>query len=227
MLRVLDGLITMCEPDAAQFAADLPGVPVEAIAHGVDVDYWKARPMPTASKKRVGYCGRHMRNADMFMRVARRAMAQRDDVEFHCLITQGGMTPEWEAFGQERNVRILQGLTQDQVLGFYQDLYLLMMPLNDTTANNAVVESLSCAVPVLTTRVGGIAFYGGGEVYPAVENDDDDALYAELNRFLDDPALCARLGTECRQYVEANLSWPLVVSRHLDFYARIAAGPGA
>lgn len=225
LLNVLDGLITMCEPDATQFASRLPGVRVEAIEHGVDVDYWKERPMPTAAKKRVGYCGRHLRNADMFMRVARRAMAQRDDVEFHCLITQGGMTPEWEAFGREPNVRILGGLSQDQVLAFYQGLYLLMLPLNDTTANNAVVEALSCGVPVLTTRVGGIASYGGGEVYPAVENDDDDALYAHLCRLLDDPGQCEQLGAACRRYVESHLSWPLIVSRHLDFYERIAASP--
>ena len=60
----------------------------------------------------------------------------------------------------------------------------------------------------------------------ALENDDDEALYQELCRFLDDPALCARLGAQCREYVEKHLSWPLVVSRHLDFYSRVAAHPG-
>lgn len=221
-LKKLDGLITMCEPDRTQFAEALPNVPVKSIVHGVDIDYWKHRPFPSSPKKRVGYCGRYMRNTGMFIRIAERALQEREDVEFVCLITQGGMTKEWEEFGKKANVQLLQGLTQDEVLDFYQALYVLLMPLDDTTANNAVVEALSCGIPVLTTQVGGIGSYGGGVVYPTVENNDDDALYAELCRFLDDPDLCKKVGLDCRAYAQSNLAWPLISAQHVDFFTSIA-----
>ena len=98
------------------------------------------------------------------------------------------------------------------------------MPLNDTTANNAIVESLSCGIPILTTRIGGIASYGGGQVFPIVENNDDDALHAELVKFLDDPALCNQVGLNSRKYAEDEISWPLIADRHLEFFDRVGRG---
>ena len=223
-LAALDGLITLCESDRKLFAEQLPGLPVVSIAHGVDVDYWKVRPLPQAPKKRIGYCGKHLRNIEMFMRVAKRALKERDDVEFYCLIPPGGMSAEWEAFCQQPNVRILNNLSQDQVLDFYQNLYLLMMPLNDTTANNVIVESLSCGVPVLTTNVGGIATYGAGEVFPMVENNDDEALYKELARLLDHPDQCQAMGVACRDFAEKQLAWPKIAAMHEQFYYEGCAG---
>jgi len=217
-LEALDGLITMCVSDAKLFAERLPGLPVRCIPHGVDVDYWKARPLPKAPKKRIGFCGKHLRNVDMFMRVAQRAMKMRQDVEFYCLIPPGGMNEKWTDFAKLPGVRILQNLSQDEVLGFYQGLYLLMMPLNDTTANNVIVESMSCSVPVLSTNVGGIATYGGGSVFPVVENNDDNALYEELCRFLDSPALCEQTGAACREFAETQLSWLKIAAIHEEFY---------
>lgn len=214
----LDGLITMCESDSKLFAEQLPHLPVQCIPHGVDVVYWKERPFPSAPKKRIGYCGKHLRNISMFMRVARRALQERQDVEFYCLIPPGGMNDDWVAFSQLPNVRILSDLSPDDVLGFYQGLYALMMPLNETTANNVIVESLSCGVPLLSTNVGGIATYGGGTVFPVVKNDDDEALYAELSKLLDDPELCRKTGAACRAFAENTLSWPRIVALHEAFY---------
>ena len=223
-LGVLDGLITLCESDRKLFSEQLPGLPVTSIPHGVDIDYWKVRPLPTAPRKRIGYCGKHLRNIEMFRRVAQRALKERDDVEFFCLIPPGGMNEQWEAFCQLPHVRILSNLSQDEVLDFYQQLYLLMMPLNDTTANNVIVESLSCGVPVLTTDVGGIRTYGGGSVFPLVDNDDDEALYKELCRLLDHPDQCIQTGAACRDFAEKSLTWPKIAALHEAFYREVCAG---
>jgi glycosyltransferase involved in cell wall biosynthesis len=158
----------------------------------------------------------------MFMRVAERVLSMRSDVEFRCLVTPGGMSDEWNAFGTRRNVQVLHNLSAREVLRFYQEVDVLVLPLNETTANNAIVEAMSCGTPVLSTSVGGIASYGGGTVFPVVKNDDDEALYARLCELLDDHHIRTRVGAACRSFAERELDWQLVSARHSRFYEVVA-----
>lgn len=50
-------------------------------------------------------------------------------------------------------------LTDEQLRTTYQQADLLVMPMLDCTANNAILESMACGTPVLTNRVGGIPEY--------------------------------------------------------------------
>jgi glycosyltransferase involved in cell wall biosynthesis len=218
LLRKLDGIITMCESEAASFREAVPNVPVKCIPHGVDTNHWKPVPRSGSAVKKVGYCGKYLRNVAMFIRVAARVLANRSDVEFCCLITPGGMSDDWKAFGANPRVRVFSDLSANEVVQFYQQLDVLMMPLDDTTANNAIVEAMSCGVPVLSNNVGGIATYGGGAVFPLVDNNDDDGLYEQLLRYLDDPILRNRTGLSCRSFAERELAWEQIARRHAEFY---------
>ena len=46
--------------------------------------------------------------------------------------------------------------------------------MNESGANTAVVESLACGLPIVTTDVGGIRNYGGNDLFPIVNNNDDE-----------------------------------------------------
>lgn len=50
-------------------------------------------------------------------------------------------------------------LSDDDLLTAYRQADLLVMPMLDCTANNAMLESMACATPILTNRVGGISEY--------------------------------------------------------------------
>ena len=56
--------------------------------------------------------------------------------------------------------------------------------MSDSGANNAIVESLACGLPVITTDVGGIRDYGGGTIYPVVANEDDDGMIGLVEQYL-------------------------------------------
>jgi len=72
--------------------------------------------------------------------------------------------------------------------------------------------------------VGGIATYGAGEVFPMVENNDDEALYKELSRLLDHPDQCQAMGVACRDFAEKQLAWPKIAAMHEQFYYEGCAG---
>ena len=56
-------------------------------------------------------------------------------------------------------VRIPGRLPDSGLLEAYQRADLLVMPMLDCTANNAVLEAMACGTPVITNRVGGAAEY--------------------------------------------------------------------
>lgn len=53
-------------------------------------------------------------------------------------------------------------LSDQALLEAYQQADVLIMPMLDCTANNAVLEAMACGTPVLCNRIGGIAEYVGG-----------------------------------------------------------------
>lgn len=61
--------------------------------------------------------------------------------------------------GSHPNLRILSGIPESDLLNLYQTASLMVSPLLDTTANNAILESLSCGLPIVTTDVGSIHDY--------------------------------------------------------------------
>lgn len=56
-------------------------------------------------------------------------------------------------------VTIMPFLRDADLLAWYRQADLLVMPMVDCTANNAVLESMACGTPVMVNRVGGIPEY--------------------------------------------------------------------
>jgi glycosyltransferase involved in cell wall biosynthesis len=99
------------------------------------------------------------------------------------------------------------------------------MPLRDSGANNAILESLACGLPIITNDVGGIRDYGGGTIYPLAESDD--ASFTELAiTLLKDAQRLAAIETAQRQFA-LGLGWDSVSARLVDAVAELHAGPQA
>ncbi len=88
------------------------------------------------------------------------------------------------------------------------------------------LEAMACAVPVIGSRVGGIAFtIVDGETGYLVPPRDPRALCERLDRLLGDPALRMRLGQAGRARVLRGFTWDLVGAHTAALYDALLARP--
>jgi glycosyltransferase involved in cell wall biosynthesis len=192
---------------------------------GVDTDHFC--PPLAPRERRVLYSGVHLRNLPMLERLIHRLLAADPKLAIDMLVPLAHRQREVFA----RLARLPQlvwhaGLDDAALLALYQRCRVMMLPMQDSGANTAVVESLACGLPVVTTRVGGIADYGGGTIFPVSENEDDDTALELILRMLNNDDEHARWSASVRTHAVQRLSWAVTVEQHLALYQRLAPDAG-
>ena len=104
----------------------------------------------------------------------------------------------------------------------YRNATCHLTPFKDCTANNAIVESLACGVPIVTTDRGGVRDYGAGTVYPLAAEPTAEALAELCERYATAPTVRAAVAAASRAFAVKTLAWPVIARRHLALYAQVA-----
>jgi N-acetyl-alpha-D-glucosaminyl L-malate synthase BshA len=115
---------------------------------------------------------------------------------------------------------------RDDLPGTLADAAVFLLPSETESFGLAALEALSCGVPVVASRVGGLPeVVRDGEVGFLHAVGDCDAMGASIVRLLDDPALRARLGRAARARAEADFRVEPAVIRYEAIYRRVLAAP--
>jgi N-acetyl-alpha-D-glucosaminyl L-malate synthase BshA len=115
---------------------------------------------------------------------------------------------------------------RDDLPASLTDAAVFLLPSETESFGLAALEALSCGVPVVASRVGGVPeVVPDGEVGFLHAVGDCAGMAASTLRLLDDPGLRARLGRAARAHAEAHFRAPPVVDRYEAIYARVLAAP--
>lgn len=218
-LKRLGAAIVLYRRDLEHFDSLMGGGRVHFIPHGVDTAFFR----PGAAKDRsILFAGQNGRNMRMLGSVVRRLAERHPDLRFDLLVRKHiRQFPGVRDLIGHPAVRWHQGLDDEGLLQLYQRSLLMLLPLDCAGAVNALVESLACGLPVVTTDVGGVPDYGGGTVFPVVENDADDAMIDLVERYLEDEQWRSGIASRCRNFATSQLAWPLIAARHVDLYEEL------
>jgi glycosyltransferase involved in cell wall biosynthesis len=196
------------------------------IPHGVDTDFFHPLPdeEPPAEPPSILVVGRFLRDFPLTADTVVRLAAAHPGWRFDFVVPpEAWRAPALAAVRDLPGVFWHDRVSDDALVRLYQNATCHLTPFLDCTANNALVESLACGLPVVTSDRGGVRDYGAGTVYP-LSRDHTAAALAELcERYVADPVWRARIATGCRAFALRTLAWPVVARRHLDLYAEIAA----
>lgn len=224
LLSRLNSAFVLYQKDIPFFEQFVGKGRVKFIHHGADVEFFKPDPSKREDPPRVLYSGVYLRNEPMLVRVLNRLVETSPYLRFDLLVPEHHRkSPALKPLLNHPAVTWHAGLNDEQLRELYQRAYLMLLPMNDSGANTAVVEALTSGLPVVTTDVGGIRDYCGGEIIPVVSNNDDDAMIVLVEKYLGNPPWRDEIGAACRRFVEQKMAWPIVAKKHVELYQELTA----
>jgi len=217
-IKRLTSAIVLYRRDVEYFESLVGKDRVKFVLHGVDVEFFRPRCAAPQPNKLL-FTGHYLRNTAMLARVITRLAERHPDLEFHLLVPLAFRDLEgFEALREQREVIWHHNLDDEELCKLISSSYLVLLPMNNSGANTAVVEALACGTPLVTTDVGGIRDYGGGTLFPVVKNDDDSAMVDLVEEYLNGPARRNEVSRACRQFAVKELAWSIIAQQHLKTY---------
>jgi glycosyltransferase involved in cell wall biosynthesis len=188
---------------------------IHVIPHGVDCAYFNPAPLARSRRFTVLSVGSYRRNFGLFRKVCR-MLEPYDDIRIRVVIPKS----KADEFQHLKNVIVVSGIRDDELLASYREASCLLMTLNGATANNAILEAMACGLPIVSENVGGIAEYTGVHCAKLCEPGSAEALTESILMLYKNPDMLARMSLLARKRAE-ELDWPLVAEQTVDLYERL------
>ncbi|KPJ57898.1 MAG: hypothetical protein AMS15_09480 [Planctomycetes bacterium DG_23] len=181
---------------------------IKAIPCGVDTE--KFTP-PGKKAKVVGSCSRivPMKNLEMFIRTAARVKARYENILFIIIgdVAKGDESylRQLEELMAEKDLDIILTHHREDVGKWLNLLDVFLFTSKSEGMPLAVLEAMSCGLPVVATRVGGLGeLIEQGKSGFLVDVDDDQGAGGKVLALLEDEEKAAEMGRKARQRILAR-----------------------
>lgn len=204
---------------AARARAFEPGLAVELVPNGVDLELFSPAPDRGAGPLRLLLCGRLAPGKGLRALVP--ALGALDPAAPWTLTVAGdGPRMGWlraalDAAGLAGRVRLLGFVPREAMPGVYREADVLVHPSHFEGQSNAVLEAMASGLAVVASRIPGCAeLVRPGESGLLVPPGDAPALAGALGELLGRPGLAARMGRRGRELARAHGSWACAAGRY-------------
>jgi len=221
----LDAAIVQSRNELAYFEQFLPGR-VFYVPHGVDLEFFcPPEPSERRSQVRCLYSGKYLRDLDGLAQTVERVLASNPAVHFDLLLPRAGRdrSPALLRLARHPQVCWHADLGDEQLRQLYRNASVLLLPLLDCTANNALVEGIASGLPVVSTQVGGLPDYTRSSFADLVPLGDAAGMAAAVLRLAANPQERRDRGALARRYAEEHLSWQTIAAQTVAVYERVLA----
>ncbi len=217
-LQSLDAAIAVGSSQLPFLQSALSEDRVFLVPHGVDTDFFSPSDGPRSHNFSCLFVGQWLRDFPALRGVITAITGARTDVGFTVLTTK----EQGEDLKDLPQTTVLSGISDDEMLALYRGADLLILPLLDSTANNSILEAMSCGIPVVTSDVGSVRDYltpRSGVFLPA----GDVAAFTEVTLGLlrqCDERLA--MGEAARKRA-LDFDWTVIASRMISIFDHVSA----
>ena len=178
----LDGIVVLARHQIPFYARHADRGKIFFVPHGIDTKRFSPGT-ERRDPRRCLFVGNWLRCFETMAGLARRLGEARPDVRIDVVTLE----KNFAHFKEMPNVRCLAGINEAELLRLYRRSALLVMPLLDSTANNALLEAMSCGLPIVTNDVGGVRDYADDSCAAILPKCDAAEFADEVLNLLDDP----------------------------------------
>ena len=216
-LQGLRAVVCLCESQAT-WLKSMIDTPVVTIRHGVRHDVFRPSESSNASKTgQLLFVGQWLRDFATLEATLPRIWAERPGIIVNCVLPYSARSePCLLRMALDDRVRWHANLSIELLCKLYQQSAALLLPLVDSTANNALGEALASGLPIVSTRVGGTSSYvpeDAGILCPRGDAAAHGAAVLELLSSPERQATAARIG---RSFATSHLDWNSIAQSLLD-----------
>ncbi len=129
--------------------------------------------------------------------------------------------PSLSRIAENKNVCWYAGILDTQLRQIYQQASMLVLPLLDCTANNALVEAIACGLPIVSNDVGGIRDYTRDNFANLLPVGDTEGMSNAILRLIDKPEERKKRGIAAWLFAQQNFSWERIAVQTLEAYNKV------
>lgn len=212
-LGTADAIVAVARAQAEMLSEFVERERVFWVPLGVDTDFYRPIDRPPRDSRRLLLVGDHLRDFETLSALASLLAEKDPTIEIETVTSP----PRRDLLCQLANVNARTEISDGELLEAYQAADLLLLPLIDSTANNALLEGLSCGLPAVVSDVGGVRDYVDSTCASLVRAGDVHGMCRAVLGLLDDRELRLRMGTACRARA-LSFRWSLIADRHIEIY---------
>lgn len=185
---------------------------VHVVPHGIDIEFYTPPPARPADGPCL-FVGQWLRDFATLERVIGLVRDALPATRFRLILPSAKVA----AWSGRPGIQAEAGLDDVTLRQAYQEASLLVMPLEDCTANNAILEAMACGLPLVVTDVGGVRDYIGEECARLTPASSPDGMAEAIVELLQEPAAREAMGRAARRRAE-TFAWPRVASQTAAVY---------
>jgi glycosyltransferase involved in cell wall biosynthesis len=224
MVKPLEALIVLSHEKKLFFEAVLPGK-VHFIRHGVDTEFFSPamhqESTPTRQRPRCIFSGVWLRDIETLYGIVKKVLQRNPGIHFDLLVPEDRRGEQYfDRLAGFAQVRWHAGLTDEQLRDLYRSATLLLLPLKDCTANNALLEGVACGLPVVSNDIGGMPDYTEPEFADLFPVGDVEGMASAVLKIIDDSAMQKERGLKARAFAENYLDWRHIANSIMQVYSR-------
>jgi len=159
-----------------------------------------------SNAKIIGFSGRIGREKDLMTLYKAFLRLKKSHRNLVLLIVGKGIREQERILKKDKNVKLIGAV--DNIVPYLQAMNVYVLPSLTETSSLSTMEAMSCAVPVIVTRIGYPKKYIkdkiNGYFFPM---KNDYVLSIKLNNLLEDQALRERMGNQARKTIKERFTW--------------------
>lgn len=215
-LKRFDAVILMSDTQRPFFVkAGLPQSKIHTVLHGVDTHYFTPPNARSNDQLTVLSVGGYRRNFYLLRQVCI-LLKEYSKIRFEIV----GPQAVKHLFDQELNVIFYENISDHELLIKYQRASCFLLAVENSTANNALLESMACGLPVIAERIGGIPEYVNRACAFLAEPGNSMELAGYIKALADSNALREEMGMAARLRAQ-ELDWQKTATQMLDIYSQL------